>query len=56
MGNILLKKTIADSDLLEKIESDLKDEMEKAAQFAKESPWPDESDLYKDVFYEIKEV
>ena len=42
---------MATSGLLDKIYADLKDEMEKAAQFAIESPWPDDEDLYKDVFY-----
>lgn len=56
LGQHIIEKNIADSNLLEKIGSDLKEEMEKSAQYAKECPWPEESDLYKDVFYEIKEV
>lgn len=56
LSKYVIENTIADSDLLEKMRGDLKDEMEKAAQFARESPWPDDSDLYKDVFYERKEI
>ena len=52
LGKYIIKNMIADSDMLEKIQKDLKDEMEKAAQYAIESPWPDDNDLYKDVFYE----
>jgi TPP-dependent pyruvate/acetoin dehydrogenase alpha subunit len=52
----IIEKNIADSNYLEKIRIDLKDEMEKSAKYAIESPWPDDNDLYKDVFYEMKEV
>ncbi len=47
----MIKNKMATSGLLDKIYDDLKDEMEKAAQYAIESPWPDDEDLYKDVFY-----
>lgn len=52
LGRYLIENRIANSAVLEKIRHDLKDEMEKSAQYAKESPWPDDSDLYADVFYE----
>ena len=52
LGEYIIKNKITDNVALEKINEDLKDEMKKAAQYAMESPWPDDSDLYKDVFYE----
>ncbi len=48
----IIDKEFADSKTFEKIQKELKEEMERAASFAEKSPWPDESDLYKDVFYE----
>lgn len=56
LGKYLIENSIADSDLLDRIHGDLKDEMEKAAQYAMESPWPDDSELYEDVFYERREL
>jgi TPP-dependent pyruvate/acetoin dehydrogenase alpha subunit len=56
LGKYIIENMMADSDLLEKMQKDLKDEIENAVQYAIESPWPDESDLFKDVFYESKEV
>lgn len=52
LGKYIIENMMAESDSLEKIQMNLKDEMEKASHFAQESPWPDDSDLYKDVFYE----
>ena len=52
LGAYIIKNMIAERGLLEKIQKDLKSEMEKAALFAQESPWPDDSDLCKDVFFE----
>jgi TPP-dependent pyruvate/acetoin dehydrogenase alpha subunit len=56
LAKYIIENTIADNNLLEQIQMSLKDEIEKAAQFAIESPWPDDDDLYKDVFYEKEEV
>mgnify|MGYP001577698650 FL=1 len=56
LAKYIIENTIADSEFLGKIELGLKDEIEKAAQFAIQSPWPDNDDLYKDVFYEKGEV
>ena len=56
LGKYIIENGIADNDLLEKMHGDLKDEIEKAVQYAIESPWPDDSDLYKNVFYEREEV
>jgi len=56
MAKYVIESAIADNELLEKIEAGLKDEIEKAIHFAMESPWPDDEDLYKDVFYEKEEV
>jgi TPP-dependent pyruvate/acetoin dehydrogenase alpha subunit len=52
LGSYIIKNMVAELGLLENIQNNLKDEMEKAADFAKASPWPDDNDLYKDVFYE----
>jgi len=52
LGKYIIENTIADNGALEKIRENLKDEMEKAAKYAIDSPWPDDGDLYKDVFYE----
>ena len=51
----IVENLLADSDLLEKMQVDLLDEIEKAVKYAIESPWPDENDLCKDVFYEKEE-
>jgi len=55
LSEYIIENAIADGDFLESIKVGLMDEIEKAAQFAIASPWPDNDDLYKDVFYE-KEV
>lgn len=52
----ITENNIAETDSLGKIEKDIYEEIERAAQYAIDSPWPDESDLYKDVFYEREEV
>lgn len=56
LGKFIIENKVADNDLLQKISLELKDEIEKAAQYAIDSPWPEESDLFKDVFYEREEV
>jgi TPP-dependent pyruvate/acetoin dehydrogenase alpha subunit len=56
LEKFIIENKVADNDLLQKISLELKDEIEKAAQYAIDSPWPDESDLFKDVFYEREEV
>jgi TPP-dependent pyruvate/acetoin dehydrogenase alpha subunit len=52
LGAYIIKNMKIELGLFEKIHENLRDEMEKAARFAQDSPWPDDNDLYKDVFYE----
>lgn len=49
----MLEEKISDKDI-EKIEKDVKDIVNEAAQFAQESPEPDEAELWTDVLVEAK--
>src|SRR5690606_8864059 len=54
--NVVLK-TITDNrwateDEIEQINEKVKMEVQEAVDFAEESPWPDESEVYKDIYVE----
>jgi pyruvate dehydrogenase E1 component alpha subunit len=46
----ILKKKWAKADELEAIETLAKKTVEEAEQFAENAPWPDESEIYKDIY------
>ncbi len=56
LAKYMLSNNIADTGLLNKMQESLQAEIENAAQFAINSPWPDDDDLCKDVFYENEEA
>jgi len=48
----LIEEEIANEDLIENIQSEVDDEILEAVEFAEESDFPDDEDLYRDVFVE----
>ena len=48
----ILEEGIADQDTLKQINAEAKEEAEKSAQFADQSPYPPESDIQADVYWE----
>jgi pyruvate dehydrogenase E1 component alpha subunit len=48
----ILKKKYASEKQLEEIESQVEEKVQQAVDFAEESPWPDVSELYTDVYEE----
>lgn len=49
---VLLEKNYATEEEIKAIDSKIKDIVEDAVRFAEESPWLDESELYKDIYVE----
>lgn len=47
---VIQKHNWATEQEIEAIEEKVKREIDEAVQFAEESPWPDESELYRDVY------
>lgn len=47
---VILKEKYADEAWITSIEDKVKDIVEESVKFAEESPWPDASELYKDVY------
>lgn len=52
VAKILISKKWATEKDLEKIQDEIHNEIEDAVQFAEESPYPDDSEVYKDVYAE----
>ncbi len=50
--DFILKSKLLDEDQVKQIDQDAKAEAEKSAQFAEESPFPEEGDIVKDVYWE----
>lgn len=46
----ILKEKYADQAWIEEVEAKVKAIVDQAVKFAEESPWPDASELYKDVY------
>jgi pyruvate dehydrogenase E1 component alpha subunit len=49
---IILNNGIADQKWMDEVAESVKAVVEEAVQFAEESPWPDPSELYKDIYVE----
>ena len=47
---VILKEKYADEAWITEIEEKVKATVEESVKFAEESPWPDPSELYKDVY------
>jgi len=47
---VILKEKYADEAWMTSIEEKVKNTVEESVRFAEESPWPDASELYKDVY------
>lgn len=52
VAKILISKKWATEKDLEKIQDEIHNEVEEAVQFAEESPYPDDSEVYKDIYAE----
>lgn len=52
IAGIILSRGIADQAWLDQVAEKVKAEVEEAVQFSEESPWPDPSELYKDIYVE----
>ncbi|MDR3644749.1 MAG: thiamine pyrophosphate-dependent enzyme, partial [Clostridia bacterium] len=50
LGNYMIQNEFANQETLDKIQADIKVEIEQAIKFASDSPWPEPSELQKDVF------
>ena len=51
----LLSEGVIDEDLYKKIDNEAKAEAKQSVTFAEESPFPEVSDITKDVYYEVDE-
>ena len=54
-GKIPLSEGAIDEELYKSIDSEAKQEAKKSVTFAEESPFPEVSDITKDVYYEVDE-
>jgi TPP-dependent pyruvate/acetoin dehydrogenase alpha subunit len=49
-ANKLIKEKVADQNHIDRVDDEIKTEVEKAIEFAKSSPYPDPEELYADVY------
>jgi pyruvate dehydrogenase E1 component alpha subunit len=50
---VLLNEGLITEDQVEEIDREAKEETNSAVQYAEESPFPDESDILTDVYWEV---